>query len=108
MRLLLTAGLVSRRQRVGTVVIALPGDARYSHDVTSVRDLFQYAQDTELRLVYIGKVALTKAMAREFGVERRRGVDLLHGDPPRRPRRRARQEERTADLRHAAVPQSGR
>jgi len=68
-RLLLTAGLVSRRQRVGTVVIALPGDARYSHDVTSVRDLFQYAQDTELRLVYIGKVALTKAMAREFGVE---------------------------------------
>jgi len=68
-RLLLTAGLVSRRQRVGTVVIALPGDARYSHDVTSVRDLFQYAQDTELRLVYIGKLALTKAMAREFGVE---------------------------------------
>jgi len=68
-RLLLTAGLVSRRQRVGTVVIALPGDARYSHDVTSVRDLFQYAQDTELRLVYIGKLALTKAMAREFGVD---------------------------------------
>ena len=68
-RLLLTAGLVSRRQRVGTVVIALPGDARYSHDVTSVRDLFQYAQDTELRLVYIGKVALTKAMARDFGVD---------------------------------------
>ncbi len=67
-RLLLTAGLVSRRQRVGTVVIALPGDARYSHDVSSVRDLFQYAQDTELRLVYIGKVALTKAMARDFGV----------------------------------------
>lgn len=68
-RLLLTAGLVTRRQRVGTVVIALPGDARYSHDVTSVRDLFQYAQDTELRLVYIGKVALTKVMARDFGVE---------------------------------------
>ena len=68
-RLLLTAGLVSRRQRVGTVVIALPGDARYSHDVTSVRDLFQYAQDTELRLVYIGKLALDKAMARDFGVD---------------------------------------
>lgn len=68
-RLLLTAGLVSRRQRVGTIVIALPGDARYSHDVTSVRDLFQYAQDTELRLVYIGKVALTMALARDFGVE---------------------------------------
>ncbi len=68
-RLLLAAGLVSRRQRVGTVVIALPGDARYNQDVSSVRDLFQYAQDTELRLVYIGKVALTKALARDFGVE---------------------------------------
>jgi DNA-binding GntR family transcriptional regulator len=68
-RLLVAAGLVSRRQRVGTVVIALPGDARYNQDVSSVRDLFQYAQDTELRFVYIGKVALTKALAHDFGVE---------------------------------------
>lgn len=68
-RLLLTAGLVSRRQRVGTVVIALPGDARYTHDVNSVRDLLQYAKDTELGFVYVGKLALTKAMARDFGAE---------------------------------------
>jgi DNA-binding GntR family transcriptional regulator len=68
-RLLLTAGLVSRRQRVGTVVIALPGDARYSHDVTSVRDLFQYAQDTELRLIYIGKLALARDRAQQFGAK---------------------------------------
>jgi GntR family transcriptional regulator len=65
-RLLSTAGLVTRKQRIGTVVIALPGDARYSQDVSSVADLFQYAQDTELRLVYVGKVTLTKTMARDF------------------------------------------
>jgi DNA-binding GntR family transcriptional regulator len=66
-RLLSTAGLVTRKQRIGTVVIALPGDARYSQDVASLPDLFQYAQDTELRLVYVGKVTLTRAMARDFG-----------------------------------------
>lgn len=68
-RLLSTAGLVTRRQRIGTIVIALPGDARYSHDLSSVRDLLQYAQDTELRLIYVGKVGLTKAMARDFAAE---------------------------------------
>lgn len=68
-RLLSTAGLVTRRQRVGTVVIALPGDARYSHDVRSVHDLLQYALDTELRLVYVGKVALTKALAKDLAAE---------------------------------------
>jgi DNA-binding GntR family transcriptional regulator len=65
-RLLSTAGLVTRKQRIGTVVIALPGEARYSQDMSSVADLFQYAQDTELRLVYVGKVMLTKTMARDF------------------------------------------
>ena len=68
-RILSSAGLVVRRQRVGTVVVATPDDARYSHDAASLRDLLQYAQDTELRLMYIGKVALTKAQAREFGVK---------------------------------------
>jgi DNA-binding GntR family transcriptional regulator len=65
-RLLSTAGLVTRKQRIGTIVIALPGDARYRQDTSSVADLLQYAHDTELRLVYVGKLALTKTMAREF------------------------------------------
>ena len=69
LRVLASAGLIKRRQRVGTVVIATPDDARYSHDAASVPDLFQYAQDTELRFVYIGKVALSKGQAREFGAE---------------------------------------
>ncbi len=67
-RILAAAGLVTRRQRVGTVVTATTDAARYTHDVASVQDLLQYAEDTELRLVYIGKVALAKAQAQEFGV----------------------------------------
>jgi DNA-binding GntR family transcriptional regulator len=66
LRVLSTAGLVSRRQRVGTVVVALPDDARYTHDAASVPDLLQYAQDTQLRFVYIGKLALSRAQAREL------------------------------------------
>ena len=68
-RVLSSAGLVTRRQRVGTVVTALPGEARYSHAATSVSDLFQYARDTELRLIYIGKLALARDRARQFGAK---------------------------------------
>jgi DNA-binding GntR family transcriptional regulator len=64
--MLATAGLVTRRQRVGTVVIALPDDARYTHDASSVRDLLQYAQDTELRFAFVGRVALSRAQAKEL------------------------------------------
>ncbi len=68
-RVLSAAGLVTRRQRVGTVVIALPGEARYTHSVASVGDLIQYAQDTELRLMLIDRIALTKDRAAEFGAQ---------------------------------------
>jgi DNA-binding GntR family transcriptional regulator len=68
-RVLSSAGLVTRRQRVGTIVIALPDDARYRQDAASLPDLLQYAQDTELRLVYVGKVTLSRTQAREFGAE---------------------------------------
>lgn len=69
MQLLSSAGLVRRRQRVGTVVIALPGDTRYSFDVNAVSDLLQYARITDLKLVYVGKVVLTKTLARELRAE---------------------------------------
>ena len=84
-RVLSSAGLVTRRQRVGTVVIATPADARYTHSLSSVGDLFQYAQDTELRLVYIGKLALSKGKAAEFGAtpgeEWVYAVGMRHGTP---------------------------
>lgn len=65
-RMLSAAGLVSRRPRVGTVVLARPDEARFALDVTSLRDLLQYAQDTELRLLYVGKIQLSKAQAKDF------------------------------------------
>jgi GntR family transcriptional regulator len=68
-RVLSSAGLVTRRQRVGTVVIATPDEARYTHAASSVSDLFQYAQDTELRLIYVGKLALARDRAQQFGAK---------------------------------------
>jgi len=68
-RVLSAAGLVTRRQRVGTIVVATPDDARFSQGSASLRDLLQYAQDTELRLFYVGRVALSKAQTREFGAD---------------------------------------
>ena len=68
-RVLSSAGLITRRQRVGTVVIATPSEARYTHSVATVGDLFQYAQDTELRLMFIDRIALTKDRAAQFGAE---------------------------------------
>ena len=66
-RVLSAAGLVTRRQRVGTVVIATPDEARYTHDASSTRELLQYALDTELRFVYVGRIALGREQARDFG-----------------------------------------
>jgi DNA-binding GntR family transcriptional regulator len=65
-RVLASAGLVTRRQRVGTIVVALPDDARYRQDAASLTDLLQYAQDTELRLVYVGMLS---RRAGEFGAD---------------------------------------
>lgn len=68
-RVLSTAGLVSRRQRVGTVVVAAPDDARFTQNAASVRDLQQYATDTELRFMYVGRLALGRTQARELEAE---------------------------------------
>lgn len=89
-RVLAAAGLVTRRQRVGTVVIATPDAARYAHDAASINDLHQYARDTELRFVYIGRIVLNRALARELedqaGVEWTYAVGLrVTGDADRLP-----------------------
>jgi DNA-binding GntR family transcriptional regulator len=75
-RLLATAGLVTRRQRAGTVVIALPDEARYTPTLSSLNDLQQYARDTEMRIVQVGRVALDKARARTFDAEP--GAQWIH------------------------------
>lgn len=76
-RILAAGGLVTRRPRIGTVVTATSDAARYTHNASSVQDLLQYAQATELRLVYIGKVVFGKAQAQEFGVEA--GQEWVYG-----------------------------
>lgn len=68
-RALLAEGLVTRRPRIGTVVIAKPDSARYAQNAASLPDLLQYARDTTLRFVYIGKLALAPEQARSFGAQ---------------------------------------
>ena len=63
-RVLSSAGLVRRKPRAGTVVAALPDDARYTHGIGSLRDLTQYAQSTDLHYVYVGHIGLSKVQAR--------------------------------------------
>jgi len=66
-RVLANAGLVRRKPRAGTVVTALPDETRYAQGITSVRDLFQYAQSTDFQYVYIGRQRLSKEEARRMG-----------------------------------------
>lgn len=66
-RVLVASGLVTRRQRIGTMVIALPDKARYTHDAASVPDLHQYARDTELRLLYVARIPVDRDLARQLG-----------------------------------------
>jgi len=67
-RVLVTSGLVVRRQRSGTTVVATPDESRFSHALASLRDLHQYAKNTTLRLVYIGHLTIGRREAREFGL----------------------------------------
>jgi DNA-binding GntR family transcriptional regulator len=66
LRQLAEAGLVSRRQGSGTQVVAVPGAAKFVQQVGSVQDLTQYARTTELQIVYTGKIALNRLLARQF------------------------------------------
>jgi GntR family transcriptional regulator len=75
-RVLVASGLVTRRQRTGTQVIALPDKARYTHDAASVPDLHQYARDTELRLLYVARIALDRDLARQLGAAA--GTEWIH------------------------------
>lgn len=69
-RVLAGAGLVQRKPRAGTVVAALPDDARYSPGISSLPDLFQYAQATHFHYVHIGRIPAAKVPARVTGAER--------------------------------------
>jgi GntR family transcriptional regulator len=66
MRRLSEAGLVSRKQRAGTVVIAANGIRPYLQTLETLEDIQQYAKDTHIRIVYLGKIKVTKALARDI------------------------------------------
>lgn len=67
LRVLASAGLVRRKTRAGTSVVALPDDTRYSQSIASLPDLLQYAKSTDFRYAYIGRIGLSKAQAKLMG-----------------------------------------
>ncbi|UCE30268.1 MAG: GntR family transcriptional regulator [Burkholderiales bacterium] len=56
LRQLTEAGLVRRRPRAGTQVIAREPPRPYVQSVESIDDLLQYSADTELRMVHVGRI----------------------------------------------------
>jgi len=81
-RVLAAAGLVRRKPRAGTVVTALPDDTRYRHSIGSLHDLVQYAQTTDFQYVYIGRIELSRAEARELSA--RAGQEWIYAVALRR------------------------
>lgn len=67
-RVLTNKGLVVPRKRAGTSVIAVPDASRHVLVLSSIRDLHQYAQDTELRLIEIDRVTPAPELAAELGL----------------------------------------
>jgi len=67
-RVLVDRGLVVRRPRVGTIVIATPNESRYTVDLSSIKDLFQYAQHTELTLSDIRRELVEESTALRLGL----------------------------------------
>jgi len=67
-RVLVDQGLVVRRQRVGTIVVATPDESRYTLTLSSLRDLHQYAHNTELVLSNIRRESIDDRLALQLGL----------------------------------------
>jgi GntR family transcriptional regulator len=86
LRRLHDAGLISRRRRSGTEVVALRPPTSYRQPINSIRDLLQYAEDTRLIVRSKARVkcgaALAELLACEVGREWLRvdTVRVLPGD----------------------------
>lgn len=68
LRQLRDAGLVTRKPRAGTTVVATRHRMPYAQALRSIEDLLQYAADTELRLTHIGKLQIGPTIAREITI----------------------------------------
>lgn len=66
LRQLLDAGLVTRRPRAGTTVIATQRRTPYRQTLGSLDDLLQYATDTELRFIHTARIEVDQSLTREI------------------------------------------
>ncbi len=66
MRRLRDAGLVTRKPRTGTTVIASHRPIPYTQSVESLEDLLQYAADTEMRMISVGLAEAGSDLSREL------------------------------------------
>jgi GntR family transcriptional regulator len=88
LRQLREAGLVTRKPRAGTLVIAARRRVPYAQTLGSLDDLLQYAGDTDMRLVHTGGVRPDPPLLRDIpltpdeiwlfalGIRYRKGDDL--------------------------------
>ena len=63
LRQLRDAGLISRRRRVGTEVVARTPKPSYRQPTNSIGDLLQYAEETQLSLLETKEIACDAALA---------------------------------------------
>lgn len=63
------AGLVSRRKRVGTEVVARRPRATYLQPTNTIADLLQYADETQLSILQTKRIACDAALAEELECE---------------------------------------
>lgn len=70
LRLLRDAGLVSRRKRAGTAVVASEPISVYQQPINSIKDLLQYAEDTQVVVRRKGRVRCGPALAKMLGCEK--------------------------------------
>jgi DNA-binding GntR family transcriptional regulator len=63
LRQLRDAGLISRRRRIGTEVVARTPKATYRQPTNSIGDLLQYAEETQLSILDTKEIACDAALA---------------------------------------------
>ena len=63
MRILETAGMISRRRRIGSMVIAGELPMRYNQRIESINDLLQYSNASRLKVLEAAEVTLDAAAA---------------------------------------------
>lgn len=68
LRQLSTAGLVTRKPRLGTLVVSRTPRHPYTQSIESIDDLLQYSSDTEMRLIEQSRVSVKHLKSVTTGV----------------------------------------